>query len=215
MSGWVSEWSWIILEKLIVTQPVKKFPAFYGTRRFITVFTRSRHWSLSWARWIQSIPPPHFPRILLPSRPTSSTWSLPFRFSDQNFVCPVKRLPTAKRKLWFSFITLMCLTRIPVVVFWIMTPYSEVVGYKHFGGPCCFHLQGIIPEHHDKNLHRRENPKSRTFPEDWDYTRKLFIGTDNSKALITHRCPTMEIFVSKCVRPQICTLHDRCVSRLP
>jgi hypothetical protein len=30
------------------------FPAFYGTRWFITVFTTARHWSLSWARWIQS-----------------------------------------------------------------------------------------------------------------------------------------------------------------
>jgi hypothetical protein len=28
---------------------VKKFPAFYGTRRFITAFTRARHLSLSWA----------------------------------------------------------------------------------------------------------------------------------------------------------------------
>jgi hypothetical protein len=36
-----------------VTQ-VKKFPAFYGARRFITVFTTARHWSLSWARWVQS-----------------------------------------------------------------------------------------------------------------------------------------------------------------
>jgi hypothetical protein len=29
------------LEKLRVTQVVKKFPTFYGTRRFITVFTRA------------------------------------------------------------------------------------------------------------------------------------------------------------------------------
>jgi hypothetical protein len=28
-------------------QLVKKFPSFYGTRRFITVFTRARHLSLS------------------------------------------------------------------------------------------------------------------------------------------------------------------------
>jgi len=42
------------LEKLIVTQLVKKFPALHGTRRFITVFTRSSHWCLSWARCIQS-----------------------------------------------------------------------------------------------------------------------------------------------------------------
>jgi len=38
----------------MVTQLVKKFPALYGTRRFITVFTRARHWSLSWSGWIQS-----------------------------------------------------------------------------------------------------------------------------------------------------------------
>jgi hypothetical protein len=30
--------------------------AFYGTKMFITVFTRGRHWSLSWARWIQFTP---------------------------------------------------------------------------------------------------------------------------------------------------------------
>ena len=36
---------------------VKKFPAFYGTRRFITVFTSAHHLSLAWASSIQSIPP--------------------------------------------------------------------------------------------------------------------------------------------------------------
>jgi hypothetical protein len=35
------------------SKAVKEFPTFYGTRRFITVFTRTRHWSLYWARWIQ------------------------------------------------------------------------------------------------------------------------------------------------------------------
>jgi hypothetical protein len=34
-------------EKLIVVQLDKEFPAFYGTRRFITVFTRVHHWTLS------------------------------------------------------------------------------------------------------------------------------------------------------------------------
>jgi len=34
---------------------VKKLPAFYGTRRFITAFKRARHWSVCWDRWIQSI----------------------------------------------------------------------------------------------------------------------------------------------------------------
>jgi hypothetical protein len=34
----------------------QKFPAFYGTRMLITVSTRARHRSLSWARWIHSTP---------------------------------------------------------------------------------------------------------------------------------------------------------------
>jgi hypothetical protein len=49
-------WSIVLLETLIVTQLVKKFSAFYGTRKFITVFTRARHWSLSSVRQIQSTP---------------------------------------------------------------------------------------------------------------------------------------------------------------
>jgi len=43
----LTPWSSVILDKLTVTQIVKKFPAFYWTPRFITVFTRARHWSLS------------------------------------------------------------------------------------------------------------------------------------------------------------------------
>jgi hypothetical protein len=30
----------------------QEFPAYYGTRRFITSFARARHWALSRARWI-------------------------------------------------------------------------------------------------------------------------------------------------------------------
>ena len=46
----------VLLEKLTGLQLVKKFPAFYGTRRFNTAFTSARHLSLSWASSIQSIP---------------------------------------------------------------------------------------------------------------------------------------------------------------
>jgi hypothetical protein len=38
-------------------QVVKKFPTFYGTRKFMTTFTSPRHLSLSWASSIQSIHP--------------------------------------------------------------------------------------------------------------------------------------------------------------
>ena len=53
----LTPWSIVLLEKLTVPQLVKKFPAFYGTRRFITAFTSARHLSLFWASSIQSTPP--------------------------------------------------------------------------------------------------------------------------------------------------------------
>jgi hypothetical protein len=49
-------WNWVLLEKLPIVQLLKNFPAFNGTRRFITVFTRVLQRSLSRARSIQSIP---------------------------------------------------------------------------------------------------------------------------------------------------------------
>jgi hypothetical protein len=38
-----------LLEKLIVVRLEKKFLAFYEIRRFVTVFTKARHYSLFWA----------------------------------------------------------------------------------------------------------------------------------------------------------------------
>ena len=43
----ITPWSRVHLEKLTGSQLVKKFPAFYGTRRFITAFTSARHLSPS------------------------------------------------------------------------------------------------------------------------------------------------------------------------
>jgi hypothetical protein len=43
-----------LLKELSIVQPLKNPPAFYGTRRFNTVFTRALHGSLSWAISIQS-----------------------------------------------------------------------------------------------------------------------------------------------------------------
>jgi hypothetical protein len=43
----LTSWSRVLPEKLKHPELLKKFPAFYGTRRFITAFTRARHLSLS------------------------------------------------------------------------------------------------------------------------------------------------------------------------
>ena len=53
----LTPWCRVLLEKLTGLQLVKKFPAFYGTRRFITALTSVHHLSLSWASPIQSTYP--------------------------------------------------------------------------------------------------------------------------------------------------------------
>jgi hypothetical protein len=87
----LTPWSRGLLEKLTVLQLVKKFPAFYGTQRFITVFTRASHLSLSWASSIQSRPPSHCLNIhfdiILQSAPGSHKWSPSLRSTHQKLVC--------------------------------------------------------------------------------------------------------------------------------
>ena len=53
----LTPWSTVLLENLTGFQLLKKLPSFYGTRKFITVFTSARHMFLSWASSIESIPP--------------------------------------------------------------------------------------------------------------------------------------------------------------
>jgi hypothetical protein len=43
----LTQWSTVLLEKVTGFKLVKEFPAFYGTRRFITAFTSGCHLSLS------------------------------------------------------------------------------------------------------------------------------------------------------------------------
>ena len=87
----LTPWSRALLEKLTGFQLVKKFPAFYGARKFITSFTSTRQLSQSWGSSIQSITPPYFLKInlnvILPSMPWSPKWSLFLRFPHRNPVC--------------------------------------------------------------------------------------------------------------------------------
>jgi len=89
----LTPWSRVLLEKVTVFQLVKKFPAFYGTRRFITACTSARHLSLSWASSIRSIPTSHFLKIhlniILSSMPGTPKWYLSLRFTHQNLYTPL------------------------------------------------------------------------------------------------------------------------------
>jgi len=43
----LTPWSTVLLEKLTDSKLVMKFPAFYGTRKFIAAFTSAHHLFLS------------------------------------------------------------------------------------------------------------------------------------------------------------------------
>ena len=88
----LTPWCRVLLEKLTGLQLVKKFPAFNGTRKFITALTSVRHLSLSWASPIQSTypHPTSWRHILIfhPSTPRSPQWSLSLRFPHQDHIHP-------------------------------------------------------------------------------------------------------------------------------
>jgi hypothetical protein len=79
----------VLLEKLTVARLAKNFPILYGARRFITVFTRDLHWTISWASWIQS---------------TSHTLFLKDQFLHSSHLR--LRLPSG---LWCSYWIILCL----------------------------------------------------------------------------------------------------------
>jgi hypothetical protein len=66
-----------LLQKLIILQPAKKFPASHRTQSFIIVFATARHLSVSWATSIQ----------FALSRPVplkNGRWQLPQLWQENN-----------------------------------------------------------------------------------------------------------------------------------
>jgi hypothetical protein len=95
--------SWVPLQKLMVHQPVKKFPAFYRTRKFITPITTARHLSLSWAATTPvHVSPSHFLNIQF----NITLPSTPCRYLQQNPLCNcVSRtchMPCPSHSSWFD-----------------------------------------------------------------------------------------------------------------
>ena len=85
----LAPWGRVLLEKLTGPQS-RKFPAFHGTRRFITVFQVPATCPYPEPDESSQCPTSHILKIhlniILPSTPGSSKWSPSLRFSHQNAV---------------------------------------------------------------------------------------------------------------------------------
>jgi len=90
-SNYLTAWSSILLEKIIVSQPVKILPALWNPKVHYHVCK-----SLLLAPILSHMNPLHnFPsyipkihfNIILPFTPRSSEWCLHFRYSDHNLLC--------------------------------------------------------------------------------------------------------------------------------
>jgi len=95
------------LEKLTGPQLDQKFPAFYGTQRFIASLKKSRYMSRS--RSIQSTPPSHFLNIhfnfIFPPWPRSSKWLHQVSRPNPVRICPVSHnchMACLSHSSWFG-----------------------------------------------------------------------------------------------------------------
>jgi len=88
----LTRWCRVLLEKLTGLQLVKKFPAYQGTRRFITALTSVRHLSILGQPNSVHIPTSHLleihPNIIHPSTPRYPQWSPSLRFPQQDTIHP-------------------------------------------------------------------------------------------------------------------------------
>jgi hypothetical protein len=78
----LAPWIRVLLEKLTSSQLVKKFTAFYGTRRFITAFTSARQLSLLSSHLRQGLP-----HCLIPTGFPTKTMDTPL-LSPIRATCP-------------------------------------------------------------------------------------------------------------------------------
>ena len=108
----ITPWCRVLLEKLTGLQLVKKFPAFYGTRKFITALTSIHHLSLCWASPIQSTHPHptswrSIPILSIHLRLVSPLVSFPPVFPPRPYTipCPHPYAPHAQPISFFSILS--------------------------------------------------------------------------------------------------------------
>jgi hypothetical protein len=133
--------SWALLEQPPTVQPLKNFPAFYGTRKFITVFTRALHWSIFWARSIQSISSYPVSLISILILFTHLRLGLPSDLFPSGFATNILHAFLQVRGFLWNFVTSLFL-------WWgVVSPtHNPQVGGPPLVG--CFPLLAVCVQHH-------------------------------------------------------------------
>jgi hypothetical protein len=98
----------VFLQKCMVLNPVKKFPASYESWRFISVFTRARsHWLLPWVTWVLFTPVHSCPYL------SAAVYTCP-KLSTFVHTCPQLSIPVHTSP-YLSKLVLTCPHLIPRV----------------------------------------------------------------------------------------------------
>jgi hypothetical protein len=93
----LTQWNWVLLEKLTVAKILQNFPTFYRIQRFITVFKIAIYWSLSQINPVHNTLSYFFKihiNITLPTMYRFSSWYFSFWRLHQKPIC-IHLLPHA------------------------------------------------------------------------------------------------------------------------
>jgi len=83
--------------------------------------------------------------------------------------------------------------KIQVEVFWVVMLCSVEVGYQHFAGPCCLHLQGdvnvgILSQHYIVSQSRRSQPEGIKLFKQFPVLMKLKCASQSPQKLLIEPC---------------------------
>jgi hypothetical protein len=133
----------VLLDNLTGSQLVKKFTAFYGTRKFMTAFINARHLSLFytqkyisiktlWDPWTNSC---FWYKVLFAEVKNLTTFTIEIVYHDARF--------HERQNPSYSFVDNIYYSNIyRILSFWGRTLHHRVIGWRRFEAQFCLKVKG-------------------------------------------------------------------------